>query len=93
MTYLLKNKKLFELINWTTLIFYILFSISKRLLNGEFMVIPFILFIANSLIILEFAYCYFIKKDMAIEVKGWGYFFQFITNAGFSVYIYYYYLS
>ena len=93
MTSLFKSRKLFELINWTTLIFYILFSISKRLLNGDFMIIPFILFIANCLIIIEFAYRFFIKKDNDIEVKGWGYLFQFIINLGFAVYIYYYYLG
>lgn len=82
-----------EIINTTTVVFYIVFSIIKRFSKVEYlMIIPFALFLSNVMILLEFGFKRFIRKQKDLSFsKGWL-IFQILTNLGFVIYILYFYL-
>ena len=92
--YQFKSKYFVEIINVTTAVFFILFSILKRFTaEDKLMIIPLILFSANFLILIEFGYKIYVKKSIAIPFKKSWYITQAITNLCFVIYIFYFYLA
>ncbi len=80
----IKFETLRSIINVTTVLFYILFSVIKRFLeSASLMWIPAVLFFANALLIGEMIYTS-IKSKNSIEKKEWVW-IQLIVNLGLAI--------
>lgn len=80
----IKSETLRSIINVTTVLFYILFSVIKRFLeSASLMWIPAVLFFANALLIGEMIYTS-IKSKNSIEKKEWVW-IQLIVNLGLAI--------
>lgn len=82
----IKFETLRSIINVTTVLFYILFSVIKRFLeSASLMWIPAVLFFANTLLIGEMIYTS-IKSKNSIEKKEWVWItIQLIVNLGLAI--------
>ena len=80
----IKSETLRSIINVTTVLFYILFSVIKKFLeSASLMWIPAVLFFANALLIGEMIYTS-IKSKNSIEKKEWVW-IQLIVNLGLAI--------
>lgn len=82
----IKSETLRSIINVTTVLFYILFSVIKKILeSASLMWIPAVLFFANALLIGEMIYTS-IKSKNSIEKKEWVWIIiQLIVNLGLAI--------